>query len=46
MLCMYASRFGNQWDHHLSGLFAMYRTGEKPLFLMFGVDLRTLKLCL
>jgi len=48
MLCKHALRFGNQWDHYLSGVVWAYRnvphesTGEKPSFLMFGVDLRTL----
>ena len=47
MLRKHASRFGNQWDRYLSGVVWAYRnvphesTGEKPSFLMFGVDLRT-----
>ena len=47
MLHKHAARFGNQWDCYLSGVVWAYRnvphesTGEKPSFLMFGMDLRT-----
>ena len=47
MLRKHAARFGNQWDRYLSGVVWAYRnvphesTGEKPSFLMFGMDLRT-----
>ena len=41
------ARFGKQWDRYLPGVLWAYRntphssTGEKPSFLLFGVDLRT-----
>lgn len=47
MLRKHASRFGTQWDVYLPGVVWAYRnnihesTGEKPLFLFFGIDLRT-----
>ena len=43
----HAARFGCQWDQHLSGILWAYRntphssTGEKPSFLLFGLDCRT-----
>lgn len=47
MLRKHAARYGNQWDQHLYGVLWAYRntahesTGEKPSFLMFGIDLRS-----
>ena len=47
MLRKHAGRFGLQWDRYLSGVLWAYRntphqaTGEKPSFLLFGVDFRT-----
>ena len=47
MLRKHAARFGNQWDSFLSGVLWAYRntphtsTGEKPSFLLFGVDCRS-----
>ena len=47
MLRKHAARFGLQWDRYLSGVLWAYRntphdsTGEKPSFLLFGMDLRT-----
>ena len=47
MLRKHAGRFGTQWDQFLPGVLWAYRntphetTGEKPSFLLFGVDLRT-----
>jgi len=47
MLRKHASQFGAQWDVYLLGVMWAYRNtihqlmGEKPLFLLFGVDLRT-----
>ena len=44
---VHAGRFGLQWDRYLSGILWAYRntphqgTGEKPSFLLFGVDFRT-----
>ena len=41
------ARFRRQWDRYLPGVLWAYRntphssTGEKPSFLLFGVDLRT-----
>jgi len=46
MLRKHASRFGHQWDCYLPSVLWAYRniphesTGEKPSFLLFGVDLR------
>lgn len=46
MLRKQAARYGNQWDRFLPGVLWAYRntphesTGEKPSFLLFGVDLR------
>jgi len=46
MLRKHVARFGNQWDQFLYGVQWAYRntphntTGEKPSFLLFGVDLR------
>lgn len=43
----HAARFGTQWDKYLSGVMWAYRntphesTGEKPSFLLFGIDCRT-----
>ena len=43
----HAIRFGNQWDTYLSGILWAYRnsphdsTGEKPSFLLFGMDCRS-----
>ena len=48
MLCKQAALHGAQWDRYLSGVLWAYRytphesTGEKPSFLLFGVDCRTL----
>ena len=47
MLCKHASQFGTQWDTYLPGVLWAYRntiheaTGEKPSFLLFGIDCRT-----
>ena len=47
MLRKYAAEFGTQWDRYLSGALWAYRnvphdsTGEKPSFLLYGVDCRT-----
>ena len=47
MLRKHAARFGLQWDRYLSGVLWAYRntphdsTGEKPSFLLFGMDLCT-----
>ena len=47
MLRKHAARFGNQWDTYLPGLLWACRntphtfTGEKPSFLLFGIDCRT-----
>ena len=47
MLRKHAARFGNQWDQYLSGVLWAYRntphetTGEKPSFLLFGLDCRS-----
>lgn len=47
MLRKHASQFGTQWDAYLPGVVWAYRntvhesTGEKPSFLLFGIDLRT-----
>ncbi len=47
MLRKHAAQFGPQWDRYLPGVLWAYRntphesTGEKPSFLMFGVDVRT-----
>ena len=47
MLRKHASRFGNQWDCYLSSILWVYRntphesTGEKPSYLLFGLDLRS-----
>ena len=47
MLRKHASKFGSQWDRYLSGVLWAYRnvphdsTGEKPSFLLLGVDCRT-----
>ena len=47
MLRKQAARFGCQWDKHLPGVLWAYRntphesTGEKPSFLLFGMDLRS-----
>ena len=47
MLRKHASKFGMQWDQYLHGALWAYRnvpheaTGEKPSFLLLGVDCRT-----
>ena len=47
MIRKHAARFGDQWDEYLSGILWSYRntphasTGEKPSFLLFGVDCRS-----
>jgi transposase InsO family protein len=47
MLRKHAARFGNQWDSYLAGVLWAYRntphtsTGEKPSFLLFGMDCRS-----
>ena len=47
ILRKHAATFGNQWDRYLPGVLWAYRntphesTGEKPSFLLFGVDCRT-----
>ncbi len=47
MLQKQAARFGRQWDRHIPGVMWAYRntpnesTGEKPSFLLFGLDLRS-----
>jgi hypothetical protein len=47
MLRKHAAKFGSQWDRYLSGVLWAYRnvlhdsTGEKPSFLLLGVDCRT-----
>ena len=47
MLCKHAATFGNQWDQYLPGLLWAYRnmphesTGEKPSFLVYGLDCRS-----
>ena len=47
MLRKHAGKFGVQWDKYLSGVLWAYRntpheaTGEKPSFLLFGMDCRT-----
>ena len=47
VLRRHAARFGRQWDRYLPGVLWAYRntphsaTGEKPSFLLFGVDLRS-----
>ena len=47
MLRKHASKFGAQWDNYLSGVLWAYRntphesTGEKPSFLLFGMDCKS-----
>ena len=47
MLRKQEAKFGMQWDQYLPGVLWAYRntphesTGEKPSFLLFGMDLRT-----
>lgn len=47
MIRKHVPKFGSQWDCYLSGLLWAYRntphgsTGEKPSFLLFGVDCRS-----
>ena len=47
MLRKHAAQFGTQWDTYLPGLLWAYRNtvheskGEKPSFLLFGIDCRT-----
>ena len=46
ILRKHAAKFGNQWDKYLPGVLWAYRntpheaTGEKPSFLLFGMDCR------
>ena len=46
LLRKHAARFGTDWDKYLSGVLWAYRntphesTGEKPSFLLFGIDCR------
>ena len=46
MIRKHAAKYGAQWDSYLSGLLWAYRnlphdsTGEKPSYLLFGVDCR------
>ena len=48
ILRKHAQRFGRQWDEFLPGVLWAYRntphdsTGEKPCFLLFGLDCRSL----
>ena len=48
MLRKYAAEFSTQWDRYLPGALWAYRnvphdsTGEKPSFLLYGIDCRTL----
>ena len=47
ILRKHAATFGSQWDQYLPGVLWAYRntphesTGEKPSYLLFGVDCRT-----
>ena len=47
ILRKHAARFGSQWDRYLPGVLWAYcntphtSTGEKPSFLLYGVDCRT-----
>ena len=47
MVRKHVDKFGPQWDRFLSGVLWAYRntphnsTGEKPSFLLFGVDCRS-----
>ena len=47
MLRKHAAKFGSQWDEYIAGALWAYRnvphdaTGEKPSFLLLGVDCRT-----
>lgn len=47
ILRKHVARFGRQWDRYLPGILWAYRntlhssTGEKPSFLLFGVDCRS-----
>ena len=47
ILRKHAATFGCQWDRYLPGVLWAYRntphesTGEKPSFLLFGIDCRT-----
>ena len=47
MLRKHAAQYGAQWDRYLSGVLWAYRntpheaTGEKPSFLLFGLDCRS-----
>ena len=47
VLHKHADRFGSQWDTYLPGVLWAYRntpheaTGEKPSFLLFGLNCRT-----
>lgn len=47
MIRKYAAQFDDQWDRYLPGLLWAYRntplesTGEKPFYLLFGIDCRT-----
>jgi transposase InsO family protein len=47
MLRKHAAKFGSQWDQYISGALWAYRnvphesTGEKPSYLLLGIDCRT-----
>ena len=47
MIHKYVTQFGKQWDQYLPGLLWAYRntphesTGEKPSYLLFGMDCRS-----
>ena len=47
MLRKHVTKYGNQWDAYLSAVVWAYRntpheaTGEKPSFLLYGIDCRT-----
>ena len=47
MIRKHAATYGSQWDKYLYGLLWAYRntphksTGEKPSFLLYGIDCRT-----
>lgn len=47
MLRKHTAKFGRQWDKYLHGVLWAYRntphesTGEKPSFLLYGIDCRS-----
>ena len=47
MLRKHAAKFGSQWDEYIAGALSAYQnvphdnTGEKPSFVLLGVDCRT-----